>query len=221
MSKLKTKAEINQDLLDAANEGRLETTGNKPGVKDLIEIHGADINHKGGLANQTALMFAKDKNAVFKYLVEKGAKLDMQDSDGNTILYKVTSDDTKLRLLLSRGANPTISNKDGKKPSDNCIFNHGVYSSNGSLLLAAEKNWNRKKGAAMSGEVFGTAAVGVVASYFIFDKLISDGVINEDNMKLAIALTVIIGAVLAAAEVLVTSKVYSPKFVEPVHQHIQ
>jgi ankyrin repeat protein len=84
----------------------------------LVE-HKADVNArlKDG---RTPLMLANNATNYLTFLIEAGAKIDLQDNDGNTALhyavYNASVRDTA--ILLEHKANPNIQNNVGNTPLD-------------------------------------------------------------------------------------------------------
>lgn len=93
-------------------------------VKELLKHPGIDIDHQDKRGRSAliwcVLNFAEDDIIIPKLLLKKGAKVDLTDRKGNTVLilaaregyYKVVD------LLLKHGANIDIKNKDGKTALD-------------------------------------------------------------------------------------------------------
>jgi ankyrin repeat protein len=116
-------------LLYAASHGNIET------MKQLL-AKGADVNAVGkpqgpsvkngplGLGSFTPLLFAAaygGSDAV-KLLLDAGAKVNVQDARGMTPLMLAIATDRPdprvVRLLLEKGADPTIKSKDGETAVD-------------------------------------------------------------------------------------------------------
>lgn len=64
------------------------------------------------------LASAKNMPNVVKFLIEKGAEVDLADSNGDTaLMYAIYNDSIAVaKVLMKSGANPNISNKNGETP---------------------------------------------------------------------------------------------------------
>ena len=96
------------ELIEATINGDLDK------VKLLVK-NGININFQEEETNQNALMYALSGNTqpeIAKFLIEKGADLNLRDIMGDTcLLYSSTAGNTEMvKLLLKKGANPKILN---------------------------------------------------------------------------------------------------------------
>jgi ankyrin repeat protein len=81
--------------------------------------HKADVNFQS-FRGWTPLMNAHDTNFI-KFLLENGAKTDLQETNGNTALHYAAglySSPEEVTLLLEHKANPNIQNEVGNTPLD-------------------------------------------------------------------------------------------------------
>uniref|UniRef100_A0A6C0C7I1 Uncharacterized protein n=1 Tax=viral metagenome TaxID=1070528 RepID=A0A6C0C7I1_9ZZZZ len=95
---------------------------NSPAI--LLLDRGCDINIVG-VDKKTALMRCiENKNSLMATILlsRDDVKLDLQDKDGNSALHHacILSDSVSIYQLLSRGANHTSKNANGKTPYDCC-----------------------------------------------------------------------------------------------------
>ena len=93
----------------------------------LLMSKGADVNTKtrvyiDGPDNITPVHRATDQPAVLAALIKRGAKVNVQDSDGQTPLHWAALVDNvaSVKLLLAAGADPLIKDSDGRTPDDWC-----------------------------------------------------------------------------------------------------
>lgn len=90
-------------------------------ISTLLE-RGADINARHKPEGYTPLMFAvaKSQGLCAKYLIARGAKLDLIDFTGKTALHNAASahDIDMVKLLLDSGARDDIVDASGKTPMD-------------------------------------------------------------------------------------------------------
>lgn len=91
-------------------------------ARHCIEKHKRSINEGGGPDNASALHLASafDQTKTVRYLVNKGAYVNIQDNAGWTPLhYAAVQGHTSIcRYLVSVGANPNIRNRDGRTPEE-------------------------------------------------------------------------------------------------------
>lgn len=90
-----------------------------PEVGHWLIDHKADVNARFSSAYTTALMAARDTNYI-RFLLEAGAKPDLQDTNGNTALHYFTSlsNPEAVAVALEYKANPNIQNEWGFTPLD-------------------------------------------------------------------------------------------------------
>jgi len=80
---------------------------------DIIKsLKNYDINNQDISYNDTMLIAYASKLEVAKYLLNKGANVDLQNNSGATALHNATLTHSfdVMELLLENGANPDISN---------------------------------------------------------------------------------------------------------------
>lgn len=89
-------------LHDAAAVGDLKS------VKNILDAKEADVDCPGGIRGGTALHYAalQGHQAIAIYLIQRGAQVDAQDSEGLTALHNCTiyGHTSMLRLLVESGA---------------------------------------------------------------------------------------------------------------------
>jgi ankyrin repeat protein len=90
-----------------------------PEVGRWLVDHGADVNRRYSSNQLTPLMNVRDTNYV-RFLLEAGAKIDLQDTNGNTALHlaMISSSPVLIAVLLEHKANPNIQNDLGFTPLD-------------------------------------------------------------------------------------------------------
>ncbi|MFY8162272.1 MAG: ankyrin repeat domain-containing protein [Candidatus Kapaibacteriota bacterium] len=92
----------------AVNQGHLEAT------KVLVE-HNANVNYQDSAEDESVLMIAIQAEEVdlelIQFLLDSGAKIDLQDSIGwSALSHAVNLDDVEIaEFFLKNGANPDIS----------------------------------------------------------------------------------------------------------------
>jgi len=103
-----------------------------PQVMDLLLNAGADINFRNNRNETVLLVRSRPDNSVIvemptnddinvlRFLLERGADPNIQDSDGNTALINAVQWEfyDYVELLLSHGASPTLRNKEGRTALD-------------------------------------------------------------------------------------------------------
>ncbi|GBG35248.1 Ankyrin repeat and protein kinase domain-containing protein 1, partial [Hondaea fermentalgiana] len=99
---------------------RLIKDGDLAGVQRAVQKDPALLNATLSLEQHTPLMWALDPNsggqpAIAQWLIERGAKLDLQANDGNTALMFVCRYDQPdmAHLLIERGAKLDLQANDG------------------------------------------------------------------------------------------------------------
>jgi ankyrin repeat protein len=99
-----------------------------PDIVELLLDHGVDVNERYG-NDLTVLMWAagysdeagtKDMEKVITILLDRGARLDDQDNRGRTPLMIAAelNHTVAIDLLLARGADKTLRDKEGKSAAD-------------------------------------------------------------------------------------------------------
>jgi ankyrin repeat protein len=81
---------------------------------ELLIEHGADVNAVARVSKTTPLHNAVSSAAIVRLLLEEGALVDPQDSDGKTPLSRACSFDQSARvveMLIKAGADPMIKDK--------------------------------------------------------------------------------------------------------------
>lgn len=86
-------------------------------ILDFLIENNADINYLNDSYNQTALMYAseRDHKQLYNYLIENGADLDVKNNDGDTALLTSIKDNSfyYITKLIEDGADITIKNNSG------------------------------------------------------------------------------------------------------------
>ncbi|KAG9747080.1 hypothetical protein KCU73_g7451, partial [Aureobasidium melanogenum] len=118
-------------LLDGGADARSEDPGNPgwtalhaackrsnpdPAFAELLIAHGADVNAVTKISKTTPLHNAVSSAAVVQLLLDEGASVDPQDSDGSTPLILACRDVKNIRVvksLMAAGANPMIKDNFG------------------------------------------------------------------------------------------------------------
>ncbi|KAJ0394656.1 hypothetical protein P43SY_007941 [Pythium insidiosum] len=96
-----------------------------PILAAYLVAKGTDIDTRvKGDGQRTALMLLSQRQRFhldsYRMVLSLGANVDAQDTQGNTALHHAVLSDLGMavRMLLDRGADPKIPNKDGKTPLD-------------------------------------------------------------------------------------------------------
>jgi cytohesin len=102
----------------------LQEIADNPKFQDaaiLLVNHGAKVNVGADLWS-IPLLAAADQGCVrlIAALLDHGAEIQRTDAAGNTALHHAAENgqEDAVRLLLQRGANPAVRNKEGKTPAD-------------------------------------------------------------------------------------------------------
>ena len=94
-------------------------------ARHCIELHKRDINEGGGPDSASALHLAAafDQMDTVRYLVNKGAYVNIRDNAGWTPLhYAAVKGHTSIcKFLILAGANPNIRDPDGRTAEDNAL----------------------------------------------------------------------------------------------------
>ena len=115
---------------------------NDEGIKRLNDIH------NGTSREYNDLWFRYiDNEPLIKYLIHKGANVNITDNDGNTALHLLFqrgySNSSHIEFLLLNGANLDAKNHDGKAPIDVANTQHknllNSYKANPRFLMIVEK----------------------------------------------------------------------------------
>lgn len=123
-------------------------------IKALIEY--ADINMRDGKGNSAIhLALKKNKDDIFKLLLEKNADVNVPGRDGNvedqTVLYLAVIRNEKdlISKLLEKGANPNMADKQGAVPLAEACIGAGVDPEIIKMLLdnGANVNYQESNGA--------------------------------------------------------------------------
>lgn len=108
-------ADQTNPLLCAASRGYAEI------ILTLVG-HGARVDLRRGRLARTALHVAaeRDRGAAVAALLAAGAKIDLEDAEGNTALHLAAQAGALVaaRALISAGASPAIKNRQGLLPVD-------------------------------------------------------------------------------------------------------
>lgn len=138
-----------QDLLRVHEDELVEEAGdgNLQRVRELLD-EGIDINHKNEQNEGRAALHAASENNredVVRFLLEKGANVNIQDSAGNTPLLYASryGHEGIARILIDAGANVNQRNVEGRIPLHDACWN-GYSRQLVKLLLDKGSNVNAK-----------------------------------------------------------------------------
>ncbi|MGD9645160.1 MAG: ankyrin repeat domain-containing protein [Pirellulales bacterium] len=125
VAKLLIAAKANLDLDDGHGATALSVSvdAGYESLSMLLISKGAEVNTKthiyiDGPDNIAPVHRASDQPAVLAAMIKRGAKVNVQDSDGDTPLHWAASDHNvaSVKLLLAAGADPRIKNNEGRTP---------------------------------------------------------------------------------------------------------
>ena len=138
--------------------------------KDTVKIEqllqtGVDINSQHPTSGTTVLMIASSYyyyDDMVAYLIQKGAKLDLQDSEGKTaLLWAASNSLPNAKILVAYGAKVNIAANDGMTPFLQATL--GVSSGKVSIELC---DLLRKKGANINAALSMQSAKGWTALHY-------------------------------------------------------
>lgn len=138
--------------------------------KDTVKIEmlirsGVDINTQHPTSGTTILMIASSYyyyDDMVEFLIRKGAKLDIQDSEGKTaLLWAASNSLPNAKILIANGANVNIAANDGMTPFLQATL--GVSSGKVSIELC---DLLRKKGANINATLTKNSANGWTALHY-------------------------------------------------------
>ena len=117
----------------------------------LLIDKGADPNAKGDLG-RTPLFTVMESTELYELLVKRGARLDVRDRLGGTLLHKVTGGlyekgiEGLVRWLVKKGIPVDVKDKDGNTPLMDAAENGKVKKARTLLELGANPKEKNKKG---------------------------------------------------------------------------
>ena len=138
--------------------------------KDTIKINkllqsGIDINIQHKTTGTTVLMIASSYyyyNEIVEYLINKGAKVNLQDNEGKTaLLWAASNSLPNTEILVAKGANVNIAANDGMTPFLQATL--GVSSGKVTIEMC---DLLRKKGANINAALTKPSAVGWTALHY-------------------------------------------------------
>ena len=138
--------------------------------KDTVKIEqllqsGVDINTQHPTSGTTVLMIASSYyyyDDMVEFLIQKGAKLDLQDSEGKTaLLWAASNSLPNAKILVANGAKVNIAANDGMTPFLQATL--GVSSGKVSIELC---DLLRKKGANINAALSKQSAKGWTALHY-------------------------------------------------------
>jgi ankyrin repeat protein len=138
--------------------------------KDTIKIEqllqsGVDMNTQHPTSGTTVLMIASSYyyyDDMVDYLIRKGAKLDLQDSEGKTaLLWAASNSLPNAKILVANGANVNINANDGMTPFLQATL--GVSSGKVSIELC---DLLRKNGAKINASLTKKSVMGWTALHY-------------------------------------------------------
>ncbi|HEY0256631.1 MAG TPA: ankyrin repeat domain-containing protein, partial [Candidatus Methylacidiphilales bacterium] len=135
---------LGRALIDACERGDLEK------VKELLNS-GISIDEGDRAYGTTPLMAANSHEDVVRYLLSRGAKVDLTDDLGNTALLYATfyNQLNSAEALLDAGANPNLANHEGRLPLMNAAAKDTPALVQALLAHHAEINGNNDAGPAL------------------------------------------------------------------------
>lgn len=138
--------------------------------KDTIKIShliqsGVDINIQHPTSGTTVLMIASSYyyyDDMVEFLIRKGAKLDLKDSEGKTpLLWAASNSLPNAKILVAKGANVNIAANDGMTPFLQATL--GVSSGKVTIEMC---DLLRKKGANINASLTKISATGWTALHY-------------------------------------------------------
>ena len=138
--------------------------------KDTVKIEqllqsGVDINIQDQTSGTTVLMIASSYyyyDDMVEFLIRKGAKLDLQDSEGKTaLLWAASNSLPNAKILVAHGANVNITANDGMTPFLQATL--GVSSGKVTIEMC---DLLRKKGANINAALTKKSANGWTALHY-------------------------------------------------------
>jgi len=138
--------------------------------KDTVKINqllqsGIDINIQHKTTGTTVLMIASSYyyyDKIVEFLINKGAKLNLQDNEGKTaLLWAASNSLPNAEILVAKGANVNITANDGMTPYLQATL--GVSSGKVTIEMC---DLLRKKGANINAALTKPGAVGWTALHY-------------------------------------------------------
>jgi len=133
-------------------------------IEQLLQT-GVDVNTQHPTSGTTALMIASSYyyyDDIVEFLIRKGAKIDLQDSEGKTaLLWAASNSLPNAKILIANGAKVNIAANDGMTPFLQATL--GVSSGKVSIELC---DLLRKKGANINAALSKQSAKGWTALHY-------------------------------------------------------
>jgi ankyrin repeat protein len=137
----------------------LEETCNRGEINQIPMLidQGAPIDLKMGRQGSTPLMEASTRDlSITRFLIGKGAKLDVTDAEGNTALNDACIEGKSdcAMVLIDAGANPNLGNQNGQTPLISAAGDHDDALVKALLAHHADVNQNTKFGSALMWAIY-------------------------------------------------------------------
>ena len=158
---------LNSNLLFTQQFNRLaDAVIEKDTVKiEMLLQSGVDINTQHPTSGTTVLMIASSYyyyDDIVEFLIRKGAKLDLKDSEGKTaLLWAASNSLPNAKILVANGANINIATNDGMTPFLQSTL--GVSSGKVTIEMC---DLFRKKGANINASLTKRSAMGWTALHY-------------------------------------------------------